>query len=606
MIDATPLIDSLKPDWRLLLPTIRAEFRDYSRQKLRADAFAALTVTLVSIPQILGFALVLGLPPTTVLTGAIVGAFVSALFFSSKLVIFGATNSVSLLVASAIHYGRPTALSPLELAVVLAGLIGLLQIVAALLRIGQVTQFISRSVTIAYSSATGVLLVATQLHGLFGLARDRSQPMWLQLWTGLQQIALLDFHVAVPLAGGGTLALYLLLRAARPAWPHVLVGLTLVTLAFWHVPFLAQLPVLTLADQGAIDATLPGYAGVPFGPEDLPLLRTILSTALAIALLGMIEAVSIAKTHSITHGEHIDPNREIMGLGTGNLANAFFGTVPGSASFVRSAVNAQSGARTQVAGLAAAVFLLVALLLFAPVLNHIPIPALSAALVLVGLRMIDTRQLAIAIRSTGSDAIVVLVTLGSALVLPLDTAIYLGIGISLALALRKASTPSLVEYTFDSSDQLAQLSDSTARPHPQIAIIHVEGELFFGAADLFQEHVRRQVERENLRVVVLRLKSARHLDATTVFALHSLDDWLSRTGRHLLISGVPDAVMRVLRNSGLLKKLGDENVFPVEQNPNLATKRALLRAQQLLQTTEADVRLFYDRPPPDAPPAASA
>ena len=183
MIDASPLIDSLKPDWRLLIPTIRSEIRDYSREKLRADAIAALTVTLVSIPQILGFALVLGLPPTLVLTCAIVGAFAAALFFSSKIVIFGATNSVTLLVASAIHHGRPTALTPIELAILLAGLIGVLQIVAALLRIGQVTQFISRSVTIAYSSATGVLLVLTQLHSLFGISRDRGQPMWLQLFT---------------------------------------------------------------------------------------------------------------------------------------------------------------------------------------------------------------------------------------------------------------------------------------------------------------------------------------------------------------------------------------------------------------------------------------
>jgi SulP family sulfate permease len=600
VIDATPLIDSLKPDWRLLLPSIRSEIRGYSREKLKADAVAALTVTLVSIPQILGFALVLGLPPTLVLSCAIVGAFVAALFFSSKIIIFGATNSVTLLVASAIHHGRPTALTPIELAVLLAALIGLMQIAAALLRIGQVTQFISRSVTVAYSAATGVILVLTQVHSLFGLTRDRSQPMWLQLWTGLQRIAAFDFNLAAPLVGGCALALYLLVRTLRPRWPDVLIGLTLVTVAVWQVPALAELNVPTLADQGALDSSLPGYAGVPLGREDLPVLGTVLSTALAIALLGMIEAVALAKTFSIKHGEHIDPNREVMALGAGNLANAFFGTIPGSASFVRSAVNAQSGACTQVAGAGAAMLLLVALLAFSPFLNHIPIPALSASLVLIGLRMIDRRLVLIAIRSTGSDAVVVLATFGAAMFLPLDTAIYLGIGLSLALALRKASTPTLVEYTFDASDQLAQLPDKTARPHPQIAIIHVEGELFFGAADLFQEHVRQQVEREDLRVVVLRLKSARHLDATTVFALYSLDDWLTKTGRHLLVSGVQEGVWRVFKHSGLLRQLGPENVFPAELNPNLATKKALLRAQSLLQTTEADVRLYYDRLPPGA------
>lgn len=597
MIDASPLLDSLKPNWRLLLPRLGGELRGYSRVELRRDLQAALTVTLVSIPQVLGFALVLGLPPTTVLMCAIVGAFVSALYFSSRVIIFGATNSVTLLVASAIHYGRATALTPLELAVVLAGLIGVLQILAALLRLGQVTQFISRSVVIAYSAATGVLLVITQLHGLFGIPRDRSQPMLIQLWTGLQQIARLDFNYAVPLTGGAALALYLLLRAVRPKWPGVLLGLVTITLLSWHVPQLRGLNIPTLADQGALDAVLPEYAGVPFGPEDLPLLRTILSTALAIALLGMIEAVSLAKGYAPRHGDTIDANREVMGLGAGNLANAFFGTIPGSVSFVRSAVNVQSGAATRIAGLAAALLLLVALLLSSRFLNHIPIPALAASLVIVGLRMIDWSHIRIAARATRSDAIVLGLTFAAALLLPLDTAIYLGIGASLAFALRKASTPKLVEYTFDADDRLAQLPEQGVRAHPQIAIIHVEGELFFGAADLFQEQVRQRLEQEDLRVVILRLRSARHLDATTVFALHALDDWMRQTGRHLLISGVQEDVLRVLRNSGLLAKLGAENVFPSAENPNLATKRALQRAQQLLQAPSAEVRLYFDRAP---------
>lgn len=212
--------------------------------------------------------------------------------------------------------------------------------------------------------------------------------------------------------------------------------------------------------------------------------------------------------------------------------------------------------------------------------------------------MIDFDGATIAMRSTKADAFVLIGTLASALFLPLDTAIYTGIGISVAVALREASTPHLVEYAFDESDQLAQLDDKTRRTHPQIAIIHVEGELFFGAADLFQEHVRRQAEDENLRVVVLRLKNARHLDATTVFALLGLQDWLAATGRHLIISGVHGEVLRVLRQSGLLARLGTDNVFPAELNPNLATRKALIRAKHLLgaSSSETEVRLFFDQP----------
>jgi SulP family sulfate permease len=120
----------------------------------------------------------------------------------------------------------------------------------------------------------------------------------------------------------------------------------------------------------------------------------------------------------------------------------------------------------------------------------------------------------------------------------------------------------------------------------------VEGELFFGAADLFQEQVRRQAEDENIRVFILRMKNARHLDASTVMALESLHDYLRKSGRHLLISGCTSDVCRVLRNSGLLKEIGEENIFAVETNPTLSTRKALLRARQLLPG-QSEIRLFY-------------
>ena len=283
-------------------------------------------------------------------------------------------------------------------------------------------------------------------------------------------------------------------------------------------------------------------------------------------------------------------------MGAANIACALFNGVPGSSSFARSSVNYQSGAATQLSSMLSSVVVLAVLLFITPIFNYIPVAALAAHLIRVGFKMINWHEIRVCCRSTRSDAMVFAITLISALFLKLDTAIYVGIGVSLAVFLQKSSTPLLVEYTFNDADQLTQLADKTARAHPQIAIIHVEGELFFGAADLFQEHVRQQVEREDLRVVILRLKNARHLDATTVFALHGLHGWMRQTDRHLLISGVHGGVLRVLTKSGLLKHLGAQNVFPAELNPNLATKKALLRARSLLGSESAAVRIFYDRP----------
>jgi sulfate permease, SulP family len=263
---------------------------------------------------------------------------------------------------------------------------------------------------------------------------------------------------------------------------------------------------------------------------------------------------------------------------------------------------------SQVSSMLSSVVVLLVLLFVTPVFNYIPVAALAAHLIRVGVKMINRHQIRIACRSTRSDAVVFIITLGSCLLLKLDTAIYVGIGVALALFLQKTSTPTLAEYAINAEGNLTELANPADRPHPQISIIHVEGELFFGAADLFQEQVRALAENQNIRVFILRMKNARHLDASTVMALENLHDYLRQTGRHLLISGSNPDVTRVLKNSGLLQQLGTENLFPGTGNPTMATRQALLRAKQLLAGATADVRIFYekDRLPQDAPPQPPA
>jgi SulP family sulfate permease len=604
MRDSTSaLIDSFKPDWRMLVPPLLGEMRGYSREKLRRDAVAAATVAMVSIPQAVGFALIAGLPPTMVFGCVVVGGFIAALFFSSRFVVFGPSNSLSMLLAAAFLAQQGTTLGPAELAVLLAVMIGFVQFVAGVFRFGQITQFVSRSVVLGYGAAIGMLLILSQVHHLLGIARPASTSLIGSLAETGQRVLAREFNLYSLVVATAAFLIFWLIKRLLPRWPEALIGLVALSAASWWLQW-ETLGIRTLGEGGALFSGLPDFSGLPIGLSELQTVRSLIGPAVAIALLGMLEAVSIAKTYGVRSGDRTDINRELVAMGLGNLASACFGSMPGSASFARSAANFQAGARTQLSGALSSLMVLGIGLILAPLVNHLPIPALAAALLRIGWRMIDFEQSRIAMRSTKADAFVLFGTFAAAMLLPLDTAIYTGIGLSLAMALRKASTPFLVEYTFNESDQLAQLDDKKRRPHPQIAIIHVEGELFFGAADLFQEHVREQAEREDLRVVVLRLKNARHLDATTVFALRGLQDWLSRTGRHMIISGVHGEVLRVLRQSGLLDRLGIDNVFPAELNPNLATRKALIRAKQLLGTGsgEAEVRLYFDRP--EAVPAS--
>jgi sulfate permease, SulP family len=595
--------------FRVRFPFV-AELRHYSWGKLRADLVAGATLTLVSIPQAIGFSLILNLPPQPVIAAVIIGGFFGALFFSSHHHVFGPTSSISLIVAATIAANSGSPLEPLQLAIYLGFLIGLIQCLAGLLNFGEVTKFISRSVVVGYSTGIGVLLIASQLHNLLGYDVGAGQTFLLNVWQAITQVAEIQVSLWAVGLGAFTLLVFWAVRHFRPRWPEALIGLALLGVAAkLYTLFLPGAPFHMVRDEGALQAVIPAFAGFHFGPRKLHLLPDLVGTAVAISILGMLEAASITKSLAAKSGQKIEPNQELIGMGAANLACALFGAVPGSSSFARSAVNYQSGAVSQLSSMLSSVVVLFVLLFATPVFNFIPIAALAAHLIRVGVKMINLHQIRIACRSTRSDAVVFVVTLSSCLLLKLDTAIYVGIGTALALFLQKTSTPTLAEYTVNEEGSLAELSDPARRVHPQISIIHVEGELYFGAADLFQEQVRRLAEDQNIRVFILRMRNARHLDASTVMALENLHDYLRQTHRHLLISGSNTEVTRVLRDSGLLLQLGEENLFPDEAQSMMATRRALQRAKQLLPDSQPEVRLFYDQkaltpPTPETPGTA--
>ncbi len=580
---------------RVRLPFLR-ELRHYSWKKFHRDLVSGATLTLVSIPQAIGFALILGLPPTPVITSVMVGGFVGSLFFSSRHHVFGPTTSVSLIVAATLAANVTAGLPSLQLAAFLAFLIGITQFLAGLLNFGSVTKFISRSVVVGYTTAIGVLLMVNQLHNFLGFPSPSGEGFVRVLREVAGALEAGNFSFWAIGIGLLTLVIFEAVKRWRPSWPEALIGLTVLgiaarvyALAHPHVPF------RMVRDEGVLGIILPAFAGLPAWQEHLALLPKLAGTAIAIAIIGMLEATAITKSLAARSGQRLDPNQELLGMGAGNIACALFGVNPGSSSFTRSAVNYQTGAATQLSSMLSSVVVLLVLLFVTPVFNYIPVPALAAHLIRVGYKLINRPQLRVAWSATRSDAAVLAITLATALFVNLETAIYVGIGVALVLFLRKTSTPSLVEYTFNETGHLMALPDKSQRPNPQISIIHVEGELFFGAADLFQNEVRRQAEDENIRVFILRMKNARHLDASTVMALESLHDYLRQTHRHLLISGCNPDVVRVLRNSGLLRRIREENIFPTDRNPTISTRRALLRARELLQQQSAEVRLFYER-----------
>ena len=586
--------------FRVRFPFI-TELRTYSWARFRADLLAGATLTLVSVPQAIGFSLILNLPPAPVIASVIIGGFVGSLFFSSRHHVFGPTSSISLITAATIIANAGLGLPPLQLALTLGMMIGCIQLLAGLLNFGEITKFISRSVIVAYSTGIGLLLIATQLHNLLGINGSRS--FMASLWEAAADLGTIRINLWDLGIGAATLGLFALVRRLRPAWPEALIGLGIMGLlsSLAGLIFKGALPFRLIRNEGALTAVIPAFGGFHVGAGALHLLPELAGTAIAISILGMLEAAAITKALAARSGQRIEPNQELIGMGVANIACSLFGAVPGSSSFARSAVNYQSGAQSQLSSMMSSVIVLGVLGFVTPVFNAIPVAALAAHLIRVGVRMINGHQVRIALRSTRADGIVFVITLASCLLLRLDTAIYVGIGVALALFLQTTATPTLVEYGINASGNLAELADPSQRPMSQVSIIHVEGELFFGAADLFQEQVRRLAEDPALKVFILRMKNARHLDASTVMALEALHDYLTQTGRHLLISGCNPEVIEVFRRSRLLSKIGEDNIFPAQANPTASTRLALKRAQLLLPGLQGDVRVFYDRKHVPAP-----
>jgi len=578
-----------------LIPPLFKSLRSYDRALLRADLWAGLTIAAVAIPQCIAFALLIGVPVPAVVASAIVGTVICSLFCSSRHLVVGPTNTISIILASALLTLAAEPLAPLQKVLLIGFLMGAIQLAAGLSGLGKITQFVSRSVIVGYTTAVGILIAVGQLGSLLGIARAPDVSLPGTLRHLVTSFFTLNLNHVTAITGLVALFLILTLRRWRPRWPD---GLPVLLLAGGasYIFNLHNYGVAVVGDLGAISGGIPLFSGFPLNADTARLIPEITSIAVAAAILGMLESVTVAKSLAAKTGQPIDPNQELIGMGVGNLVGSGFGATPGSASFLRSAANLQSGGRTQWSVVASGVFVLLIVVAISPVLAYIPIAAIAAYLVVIAVRLFQPSQIFLVRHSTSADAAVFWISLIAALFLKLDTAIFVGIGVSLVFFLQKASAPALTEHAFNDVGQLAEIDSPAERNNAQISIVHVEGDLFFGAADIFQDGVRRLAADPNIRVFILRMKNARHLDATTVMALDQLHDYLKSENRHLLISGVHGDVALVLKRSGLAARIGLENMFPAEENPTLATKKALQRAQQLLPNQKPAVRIFYSKP----------
>lgn len=587
--------------------------RRYSVDKLRQDSRAALNVTLLAVSQAIAFAAIAGLPVVYGVLCTAVAALVAPLFSASRHTIMGPTNATAFMLFSFFSVNPELSGRWSELVPLLVLMVGVIAVIGSVARVADLMQFVSRSVLVGYISGAGVLILVNQFVHLLGIGEWMGKDSGSSFVSLVIELVRSSHHadwVSV-MIGGVTLVVYYGLLKWKPRWPVFALTLVLVSAVFGS---LIRFKIYPFA-EAATFVTFGMHELVPRMPH---LLRegifndisALFGVALAIGFLASLENTLMAKALASRCGDHADVNQDMFSVGMANIASAIAGGMPASGSLTRSSLNYESGAQSRFASFFSGVYSLVFAVLIAasagwgvPLIDYVPKAALAALVMALSLSLFSLRNIRICLRSTNDDALVLIVTFVSTLLAPLHVAIFIGVAISISLFLRKASRPYLVEYGFNDEGELLEMGEKRKRPIPSISIVHVEGDLFFGAAELFRTQIQRTVSDPAIQVIILRLKNARHLDATSVMALEDLIRFMRGKGLHLIVSGASRDVYRVLKKSGVIvtlqegcdRRKGESNLFLTNpRNPNISTRGALKRAQQLLGTDKADIRIFYD------------
>ncbi|MEM8550090.1 MAG: SulP family inorganic anion transporter [Verrucomicrobiota bacterium] len=576
---------------------LRHQLKGYSVGAFRGDCRAGLNVALLAFPQGMAYALIAGLPIQYGIYGSAVAAIVATFFAGSRFITLGPTNATSVTLASA--FAAMTIMDPLVRASympVLLLMVGLFLVIGAYLRVANLIQYISRTVVVGYITAAALLIIVGQLKNV----------IWVEFLPGEEAITFFDklYFTIIHLHEAHwqsitlsilTLIVFYSLNRYLKKLPNVAITLVLMSGVAVLSKYIASLNGMTLEYQWltAIDASQWHFTPPALNFDQISQVGNV---ALAIALLCVLEGTSIGKSLAARAGERLDANQEMFSIGAANLGCSFFSGMPASGSLTRSQLSWDSGGTTPLASLINGLIVAAGAFALGPLIKYVPQSVLAVLVITIGISLINQRVIKLVLKSTRGDAIVFISTLVAGLLVPLDTAIYFGVGLSIMLFLRKAASPELIEYGFTDEGELAELEEKKARSQPEISIIHVEGDLFFGAAEIFRDQMRRVCEEPNLKIVIVKMRNARHLDATAVMAIEELFKFMDANDRHLLFSECKKDVIRVFKNSGLLDELGrSEGVFPdTPQNPTLSTAKALKQAMTILGGQQAEIKIYVN------------
>jgi len=532
--------------------------RDYRLPDLRFDMIAGLTVAAVMLPQAMVFAFIAGMPPVTGLYTAILGSIVAALWGSSRQAQSGPTNTHSLLTLSVTMtvatVGTPEFLAAAGL---LTFMVGVFRLLVGVTRLGALANFVSDAVIVGFTAGAGVLIAINQLPPLLGVTIPRGSG-----FTGtLHQVVVhyADIHWLSAVLGVAAILIIVILTRIDNRIPGPLIAIVLSAAAV----ALFGLEAHGVKVIGELPRGLPPLTKLPL--TDWSLMRQLSTGALAVGAIGLVQTTSITRSISSLTRQRVDSNQEFVAQGLANIASAFFSGFLVTTSFNRSALNLQSGARTQLAAAFSGVFVLAGMLLLAPYAAFIPTAALAGVLMVIAYRMVDLLEIKRLLHGGRGDALIMATTLVATLLLPLEFAVLLGIVMSLGRYILRTSAPQVLPVTPDPGYK--HLAYHPGKPEcPQLAVIEVRGDLYFGAVDHVERwilaHMRQNPEQIYL---LLRMQNVQVIDISGIHMLEFLLAAYREAGGDIYLVKVRGPVYDRMKNLGFVARLGEDHFLEEDE-----------------------------------------
>jgi SulP family sulfate permease len=544
-----------------LFPFLRW-FKLVTKDTIKDDFMAGLTGAVIVLPQGVAFATIAGLPPEYGLYTAMITPIIAALFGSSFHLISGPTTAISIVVFSSVsRYAEVGSPEFINLALTLTFLAGIYQLSFGLARLGTLVNFVSHTVVIGFTAGAAILIATSQIKHITGIPIAKGESFfhtWVALFQGMSH-----FNILLLLIGLVTLAVSFFSKKFFPKAPNLLIGMVVGSLlaVLFNKFHIADPDAIKLV--GEIPAHLPPFSSPDFSPETLKMLAP---EAFAVALLGLIEAVSISRAVATKSDQRIDSNQEFIGQGLSNICGSFVSSYAGSGSFTRSGINYEAGAKTPLSAIFAAFALMGIILLIAPLTAYLPIAAMGGVILLVAYNLIDFHHIKKVLTFSKSESAVLLTTFFATLFLELEFAIYMGVLLSLILFLAKTSSPEIHSISVDDVEQdgIRKFVDMEQKPVAecsQLKILRIDRSIYFGSINRIQNRIAEVSDKEGIYNILIIATGINLIDLAGAEALIAENNRLKKMGGGLYFVNMKASVYEFAVRSGFIKSIGADHFF---------------------------------------------